>query len=65
MAMVVAKLIKKHLIRRFDIPLISDNNTSPLCQFSKASPMKCWEADELSYYPSVVRPLHEEVQCLQ
>ena len=40
-AMVITKLIKKHLIRRFDISLISNNNTSPLCQFLEASPIKC------------------------
>ena len=63
MAMVVAKLIKKHLI--FDVSLISDNNRSPICQFLEASPMKLQEADELSQYPSMVRPLHAKVQCLQ
>ena len=57
MAMVITKLIKKHLIRCFDISLISNNNTSPLCQFSEASPIKCLKANELSYYPSMVMPL--------
>ena len=58
MGVVIANSIKEHIIRRFSIShrITSYNNLSHSYQFSEASPMKYQETNELSYYPSMVRP---------